>query len=592
MFSFSLNYLKNILFLLDKRKNKLYILFILFFISSFLDLLGLSLIGAYIGFLLNPDLLSTSFISEILNNQGYAFNIEELIILIGVSLVALFFIKFLFGLFITATISRFSLNSMVFIRLRTVEAIHSMPYLDFTSKNSSEFIQAINMHVGEIQNVLRESLTLSSNFIVCAAILIFLLTTNPYAVLLLITSLSIVWFGHRRFLSSKLEYFGELAVKGGVGVTKAFQESLHGMKDLKILDTGDLFSDRIIYNSKIVANNQFKKELINAFPRYILEFFLIFFLVSLILLSSFFGGSLDNTLPLITIFAAASVRLMPLVGSLLLSIGEVSFRKNAVDYVNNLLRKYEEKDLVLEKQIRDKKQNLSFNELVVSNLFFRYPSRKETTLKGINISVKEGESIGIIGPSGSGKSTLIDLLLGFIEPDKGDIKVNNDSIYSSLESWRSQIAFMPQQVYLIDDTILNNVALGVKDEDIDREKISSSLEAAQLKEYIEELPDGYNTLVGERGLQMSGGQRQRVALARAFYFGRNVLILDEATSSLDNKTEKEVIKNIKSLKGKKTLIVIAHRLTTLVNCDRIYEIDNGCITNQGTYEDVILKNNK
>ena len=160
MFSFSINYLKNILFLLDKRKNKLYLMFILFFISSFLDLIGLSLIGAYISFLLNPQLLSTSFISDILTNQGFSLNIEDLIVFIGFSLVGIFFIKFLFGLFVTATISRFSLNSMVFIRLRTVEAINSMPYLDFISKNSSEFIQSINMHVGEIQNVLRESLTL------------------------------------------------------------------------------------------------------------------------------------------------------------------------------------------------------------------------------------------------------------------------------------------------------------------------------------------------------------------------------------------------------------------------------------------------
>ena len=592
MFSFSINYLKNILFLLGKRRNKLYLMFVLFFISSFLDLFGLSLIGAYIGFLLNPELLTESFISETLTNQGFPLNIEELIVFIGLSLVAVFFIKFLFGLFVTATISRFSLNSMVFIRLRTVEAINSMPYLDFISKNSSEFIQAINMHVGEIQNVLRESLTLSSNFIVSTAILIFLLITSPYAVLLLIVSLSVVWFGHRRFLSSKLEYFGELSVKGGVGVTKAFQESLYGMKDLKILNTGDLFSNRIIHNSQIVANNQFKKELINAFPRYILEFFLIFFLVSLILLSSLIGGSLKDTLPLITIFAAASVRLMPLVGALLLSIGEVSFKKNAVDYVNNLLREYEQKDFRTASQLQQVTVETPFEQLAVCNVSFKYPSREEPTLKDINLTVQEGEAIGIIGPSGSGKSTLIDLLLGFLKPEKGEINVNEYSINSNLEGWRNQVAFMPQQVYLIDDTILNNVALGIKDEEIDHARVTTSLEAAQLQDLVEDLPDGYNTLVGERGLQMSGGQRQRVALARAFYFGRDILILDEATSSLDNKTEKEIIKNIKSLKGKKTLIVIAHRLTTLVNCDRIYEIDNGKIINEGSYEEVILKNDR
>ena len=327
MFSFIGGYLKNILFLLGKRKKKLYLMFVLFFMSSFLDLFGLSLIGIYIGFLLNPELLSTSIVAELLIGKGYNLSSEDLILFVGLCLVGVFFIKFIFGLFVTATISRFSLNSMVFIRLRCVETINSMPYLDFISKNSSEFIQAINMHVGEVQNVLRESLTLSSNLIVSSAILFFLFITSPYAVLLLVFSLSIIWFGHQKFLSSKLEYYGELSVKGGVAVTKAFQESLNGMKDLKILGTGDLFSNRIIDNSKLVANNQFKKEIINAFPRYVLEFFLIFFLVSLILFSTAIGGSLDEALPLITIFAAASVRLMPLVGSLLLSIGEMSFKK-------------------------------------------------------------------------------------------------------------------------------------------------------------------------------------------------------------------------------------------------------------------------
>lgn len=563
-------------------------MFVLFFMSSFLDLFGLSLIGIYIGFLLNPELLSTSIVAELLIGKGYNLSSEDLILFVGLCLVGVFFIKFIFGLFVTATISRFSLNSMVFIRLRCVETINSMPYLDFISKNSSEFIQAINMHVGEVQNVLRESLTLSSNLIVSSAILFFLFITSPYAVLLLVFSLSIIWFGHQKFLSSKLEYYGELSVKGGVAVTKAFQESLNGMKDLKILGTGDLFSNRIIDNSKLVANNQFKKEIINAFPRYVLEFFLIFFLVSLILFSTAIGGSLDEALPLITIFAAASVRLMPLVGSLLLSIGEMSFKKNAVDMTSNLLKDYENKTVSMSLENKASLDQVSFEKLDIKDVSFRYPTRDDPTLFDINLTIKKGEAVGIIGPSGSGKSTLIDLLLGFLEPDKGEILLNNSSIFNDLNKWRDKIAFMPQQVYLIDDSIVRNVALGLKDDEIDYSQINKSLEAAQLIEYIKELPDGYRTLVGERGAQMSGGQRQRIALARAFYFGRDILILDEATSSLDNETEKEIIKNIKSLKGEKTLIVIAHRLSTLVNCDRVYEIGGGNIINEGTYEKVVL----
>ena len=255
---------------------------------------------------------------------------------------------------------------------------------------------------------------------------------------------------------------------------------------------------------------------------------------------------------------------------------------------SNLLKDYENKTVSMSLENKASLDQVSFEKLDIKDVSFRYPTRDDPTLFDINLTIKKGEAVGIIGPSGSGKSTLIDLLLGFLEPDKGEILLNNSSIFNDLNKWRDKIAFMPQQVYLIDDSIVRNVALGLKDDEIDYSQINKSLEAAQLIEYIKELPDGYRTLVGERGAQMSGGQRQRIALARAFYFGRDILILDEATSSLDNETEKEIIKNIKSLKGEKTLIVIAHRLSTLVNCDRVYEIGGGNIINEGTYEKVVL----
>ena len=577
-------YIQEIFYLLGKRRTKLFVMLLLFLVSSLLDLVGLSLIGAYMSLLVEPENISSSYISEFLGNYGVLLNFQELILYVGLCLITIFFFKFLFSLFITATISRFSLNTIVFLRIRSVETIQKMPYLDLISRNSSEFIQAINAHVSEFTNVLRESLLLISNTVVSIAILTFLAFTSPYAMLVLVILLFLLYFGHSRLLASRLENYGKLSVKGGVLTTKAFIEGLKGMKDLTILGTGNLFKDRILQASKLVVINQFKKEVINFMPKYVLEFFLIFFLVSLILTSFYLKQDLNELVAVIGIFAVASVRLLPLVGAVVSSLGEVGFRREAVSFIYKYLKDYERLTNDSENQDKyqssslEKQSKLKLNTLRFNNVNFKYPSRSNLTLRGVNFEIRQGEAIGIMGSSGAGKSTLLDLVLGFIEPTSGEILINSIPLNEQLTSWRLSTAYLPQEVYLIDDSIANNIALGVKESEIDLNKVNNALEDAQLLEFVKDLPSGVKTSLGEGGVKISGGQRQRIALARAFYFDRDTLILDEATSALDSETEKEIIDKIKYLKGSKTLIVIAHRLTTLEHCDRIYRVEKGILT--------------
>jgi ABC-type multidrug transport system fused ATPase/permease subunit len=577
-------YIQEIFYLLGKRRTKLFVMLLLFLISSLLDLVGLSLIGAYMALLVEPESMSSNYISDFFENFGVLLNFQELILYVGLGLIAIFFFKFLFSLFITATISRFSLNTIVFLRIRSVETIQKMPYLDLISRNSSEFIQAINAHVSEFTNVLRESLLLISNTVVSIAILAFLAFTSPYAMLVLVGLLSLLYFGHSRLLASRLEEYGKLSVEGGVLTTKAFIEGLKGMKDLTILGTGNLFRDRILQASKLVVINQFKKEVINFMPKYVLEFFLIFFLVSLILTSFYINQNLNELVAVIGIFAVASVRLLPLVGAVVSSLGEVGFRREAVSFIYKYLREYESLTDNHESQNRFKPLNpkkgskLKLDTLRFEKVNFKYPSRNDNTLIDINLEIKQGEAVGIMGSSGAGKSTLLDLVLGFLEPTSGKILINDIPLNEQLISWRLSTAYLPQEVYLIDDSIANNIALGVKEPDIDFSKVNKALEDAQLLEFVDYLPERVNTNLGESGVKISGGQRQRIALARAFYFERDTLILDEATSALDSETEKEIIDKIKYLKGSKTLIVIAHRLTTLEHCDRIYRVEKGRLT--------------
>jgi len=245
------------------------------------------------------------------------------------------------------------------------------------------------------------------------------------------------------------------------------------------------------------------------------------------------------------------------------------------------------KDTISSNYNKFEAQTESFRVLEMKNLSFIYPNSKVEALKNINLKLKSGESVGLIGASGSGKTTLVDVLLGLLEPQTGSIVFNERPLRESLSDWRSQAAYLPQQVFLIDNTLKRNVALGVDDAQIDDSRLHKALHQARLSELLEQLPNGVETLLGERGIRLSGGQRQRVALARAFYHGRSVLVMDEATSALDDATEKEIVEEIIHLKGKITMIVIAHRLTTVQHCDRIYRLEHGRIVEQGHPDKVL-----
>jgi ABC-type multidrug transport system fused ATPase/permease subunit len=320
-------------------------------------------------------------------------------------------------------------------------------------------------------------------------------------------------------------------------------------------------------------------------PRYLLELVLVIFIFLIIFISMLSGTELEALFPTLSMFGVASMRLIPSMNQVMNSILKVRQGQNTVEVLY--------KDFVKLNNRRKKKlptisspltQNNSFCELQLQAVQFSYPQTNQSIINNATFSIKSGESIGIMGQSGSGKTTLIDLMLGLLNPQKGEILVNGVQLTQHLDAWRSQVAYLPQEVFLIDDTLRNNIALEDSKQDIDEKKIKETIQKAQLSDFIRDLPGGLDTVVGEKGVLLSGGQRQRLALARAFYYDRDVLIMDESTSALDDETEREIIDEIKFLHGKKTLIVIAHSLKTLQYCDRIYKIDNGIVTEESVIE--------
>jgi len=312
---------------------------------------------------------------------------------------------------------------------------------------------------------------------------------------------------------------------------------------------------------------------------------MVTFVVALVVLNIMLGRDLTALVPTLGVFGVAALRLIPAANALSSSLLQLRYSRDSIARLHADVVALEHVSLESSESF-GQVPSQPFRSLVLDRVQFTYPNSTTPALKELDMEIRADESIGLVGASGSGKTTLVDVLLGLLEPQHGELRYNGRPLKESLAQWRSQVAYLPQQVFLIDNTLRRNVALGLEDHEIDEARLTEALRQARLAELVAQLPDGVETILGERGVRLSGGQRQRVAIARAFYHGRDVLVMDEATSALDNETEREIVEEIRRLKGQKTLIVIAHRLTTVRHCERIFRLRDGRIVEQGTFDEV------
>ena len=321
--------------------------------------------------------------------------------------------------------------------------------------------------------------------------------------------------------------------------------------------------------------------LVQAFPRLFLEVTAISGLSVLIFVMFLTGSEVGEVAPTVGLFAATAFRVLP-------SINKIVNAKQLLK-VDRTTFKTIHDDLGL--MISDRTQSVikpsEFTSVIVKDLAFHYAGNANNVLLNVNVAVNRGEAVGFVGQSGSGKSTLIDIMLGLLEPQSGSVLINGQEISQVKSAWQQQIGYIPQTIFLMDDSLRRNIAIGIADSEIDEVAIHDALKSAQLEDFVASLPEGLNTVVGERGVRLSGGQRQRIGIARALYHRPSVLVLDEATSSLDTETEKGVMQAVQALQGDKTVIIVAHRLSTVEYCDRLYRLDAGRIVDEGTFDEVM-----
>ena len=566
-----LSTLKKINFLITKRQRiGLVILTFLLFIGMFLEIFGLGILIPTISIILDPEITDkTPFILTIRNFFSELSDLSFALLFLG-ALVFVYLIKSVFIVFLTNKQNRFLNDIVAYISNNLFINYMNQPYSFHLNRNASELLKNIQIEIAGLSVFLLSLITIfiEGGFTISViATLIYIEPIGALSIGLFYGLLSVSFF---QFTKNKIKKLGKLRQDLDSETTKIALEGLGGIKDLIILGKTSFFTEMFSSRSYTKARVNSNNSTISQLPRFYLELLSIIGLVSFIVLLLFQGKDTTSLISILGVFVAATFRMIPSLNRIISGVQSLKYYSPSLNIIYEELRM----DTSTGQAALENMQFNFQNEINLENIRFSF-NEDRVILKDINLKIKKGQTIGIIGESGSGKSTLIDLILGLHKPTSGQILIDGVSGFQMDQQWRKKIGYVSQSIYLTDDTIKNNIALGVQKNEINDLRISELLKQVQLEEFISNLKFGVNTKVGERGVQLSGGQRQRIGIARALYHEPDVIILDEATSALDNETERDVMESFNKLIGVKTIIMIAHRMTTLKDCDFIYKIEKG-----------------
>lgn len=559
-----------------------WVMLVLMILGMILETLSIGLVIPSLSLLMQDDFFSRHPTITIWMSSVAPLTQPQLIMVAMISLTILYIVKNAFLAFLGWRQARFSADILVNLSQRLFTLYLQQPYSFHLQNNSAQLIRNVASEVSMFSGVITGTLVIISESLVLFGIALLLLSIEPLgaATVVLITGLTAYLYnkttkGHITRWGERRQHYDGLRIQ-------LLQEGLGGAKDVKLLGREADFLHKYRLQTLSSARLGELQTTFQQFPRLILELITIFGLSVLVISMLFQGREISRIVPILGLFAAAAFRLMPSVNRILNSLQLLSYSKPAV---NLLFQEFNTgKPEVLSKNQAPMPLN---SEISLENITYHYPDTALPALDKISLKISKGQSVGFIGASGSGKSTLVDIILGLLEPASGCIFVDKKNIYESLRKWQNQIGYVPQSIFLTDNTIRRNIAFGLPDEEIDDYAIDKAIKAAQLDDFIASLPGKVETIIGERGVKLSGGQRQRIGIARALYHDPSILVLDEATSALDTATEEKVMHAVSALRGDKTLIIIAHRLSTLLNCDHIYVIEKGRLVLDGSVDEVI-----
>lgn len=573
----------NLLLTKDQRRAGI-IQLVFLFISMILETLSVGLLIPALTLLSQGD-IGTRFpsIRPLLNKLGNPSQ-EKMLICFMLLLVAVYFFKMIFLAIMAWKQSKFIYGLQSYFSQKLFSGYLNQPYSFHLQKNSAHLIRNSTSMVSQMTGGLMAFLTSLTEFFTFMGILGFLIYMEPFGTLIIIVFLGLSAGIFQRFTSKRLLRWGQdYQYHEGMRL-QHLQQGLGGVKDVKLLGRENDFIDKFYIHNQGSARVSQRQQALQLLPRLWIEMLAVMGMAGLVMIMIYRGNSLELVMTTLGLFAAAAFRMIPSLNRIMAAAQGVRYAQPAIELL------YDELTVIDKLDMMDKKVQpaLSFsNSIFLDNIFFKYESSPVESLKGITLSIACGSTVGFVGTTGAGKSTLVDIMLGLLTPVSGKVLIDGLDIQSNLRSWQNKIGYVPQSIYLTDDTLRNNIAFGIPNDKIDETAILKALDSAQLSGFVKTLPEGLNTIVGERGIRLSGGQRQRIGIARALYHDPTVLVLDEATSSLDNATEKSVMEAIDNLHGYKTIIIIAHRLSTVEHCDHIFKLEFGKVIAEGASAKVL-----
>lgn len=558
-----------------KQRRDGIILFFLLMIVSLLEMLGVGVIVPFIITMLEPEKIMTNQYMVPIIDLFQITDYRQFMYVVSGGIIVIYVAKNVFILYVNYYQSRYRNRLEKDLNVKMLSSYMKQPYTFFLRINSVEIIRGVNSDITNVASVVDSYSSILAESLTCMVIGIFLVCMNPFMAMSLLAVAGI---------TALVIIMGFKGITGrcGVQTREAFAEkfkhmnqAVNGIKEISVAHRKPYFVQQFADSAQKAAESNTTYLWISKTPSRLIE---TVFIGSFLIVVTVSYGTAGNNLEFVTSLGAigiAAVRILPSVSTLTNAMNGLVYMRPSLEAAYDNLMEADRYQLLAEEMESEEKESKTTkfsSKIEVDQIFWRYQDNLPLVLEALDLEICKGESVALIGESGAGKSTLADILLGLLKPERGSVTVDGTDIFSMQSSWSKMIGYVPQMVFLIDDTIRRNIAFGIPEQEIEDEKVWHALEQAQMRSVVENMEGGLDAIVGERGIKLSGGQRQRIAIARALYHDPDILILDEATSALDTDTESAVMEAIDALQGRKTLVIIAHRLSTIQNCDKVYEI--------------------
>lgn len=563
-----------------KQKSRVVVLIFMILIGAILETLGVSMIYPLVESVVMPDSAQTSAMVSLAFQLFGIERMEDFVFMMLIALIVIFIAKNAYMVLMYYVQYSFICNSQYRISRDLLKVYLNRPYEFYLNASTADILRTVYADSTGIFNLLLQCMQLMTELMIALFLGAYLLVIDPVMTMVVGGLLIGMTLLSMKFIKPQIGRIGEESRQQQSKMYKTIIQTINSAKDVKVYAKEDAFLEFYKKYGKRYYTLSRDNQVLSAVPRLAIEAISISGVLAYMAVMLKMGHSVNSMVPQLSAFAVAAVRLLPSASRINTYLANIAYYKPTLDYVYDHVELPENVD---EKAAESKAvlniRKMPFNDcLKVNHIFYKYPNTEKYIFEDANMVVPVGKSIGIMGPSGAGKTTVVDIILGLLQLEGGSITCDGRNIEEDYPAWLANIGYIPQTINMMDDSIRANIAFGVDTEDINDERIWQVLEEAQLADFVRSLPEGVETVIGERGVRISGGQRQRIGIARALYHNPEILVLDEATSALDNDTEAAIMEAIEHFHGKKTMLIIAHRLKTIENCDIIYKVENGKIT--------------